>query len=144
MMPSRDQMLITGLPGRSACSMSSLPGTYRGDAVLRFHPVPQARAGQRRQKQRIEIVQAVLVGRLGDPLADARFIHVQTDDKRTTTRMLCRCMRRTEAQKSRPFRRLNFLPSSRSPSGVGVSKPMKTPLHPAFAANARVLRHRRS
>ncbi len=54
-----------------------------GDAALRFHLVPQSRAGQGRQKQRVEIVHAVLVGHLGDPFADARFIHVQTDDKRT-------------------------------------------------------------
>ena len=57
--------------------------------------------------------------------------------KEPTTRILCRWMRCTEAGKSRPLVRLNFLPSSRSPSGVGDSKPMKTPRHPAFAANAR-------
>ena len=42
--------------------------------------------------------------------------------KEATTRMPCRWMRLSEARKSRPFSRLNFLPSSRSPSGVGVSK----------------------
>ena len=52
-----------------------------------------------------------------------------------TTRMLCRWIRRTEARKSRPLSRLNFLPISRSPSGVGDSKPMKTPRHPALAAS---------
>ena len=54
-----------------------------GNALLRLHLVPQARAGQRRQKQRVESVHTVLAGHFGDPFANTRFVNVQTDDKGT-------------------------------------------------------------
>src|SRR4030043_2051560 len=53
------------------------------DSVLRFHLVPQARAGQGSQKQNVEIVHTVLTGHFGDTFADTPFVYVQTDDKRT-------------------------------------------------------------
>ena len=57
--------------------------------------------------------------------------------KDPTTIILCRRMRRTEAGKFLALERLNFLPISARPSGVGDSKPMNTPAHPALAASVR-------
>ena len=54
-----------------------------GNAILRFHLIPQARAREGSQKQRVEIVHAVPAGHLDDTFADARFVDVQTDDKGT-------------------------------------------------------------
>src|SRR5450759_1663744 len=55
--------------------------SIEGDAILRFHLVPEPRAGEWRQKQRVETIHAVLACRLGDTSADARLVYVQTDDK---------------------------------------------------------------
>ena len=83
MMASRRQMLVPGHREGQRVVFPVFRERIEGDAVLRFHLVPQARAGQGRQKQRVEIVHAVLAGHLGDTFADARFVYVQTDDKGT-------------------------------------------------------------
>ena len=81
-MPSRDKFLYRAT-GKVSVKYSSPSEFIEGDAVLRFHLVPKASAGQGCQKQRVEIVHAVTPSCLGYKLAYTRFVCVQSDDKGT-------------------------------------------------------------
>jgi len=76
-------MLISGHGEGQRVIFPALRERNESDAVLRFHLVPQARAGQGSQKQCVEIVQAAPAGHRGDTFADTRLVDVQTDDKGT-------------------------------------------------------------
>ena len=52
-----------------------------GDAVFRFHLLPETRARQRRQDQHVENVQSVAIGSIGDLLPDPLPIGVESHDE---------------------------------------------------------------
>jgi len=78
-----------------------IPGHREGiesDSFLRFHLVPQARTGQRRQKPHVNGIHPVPAGDIGDVYPDARMIYVQAHNEGTgdhyAVTLLCAARRR--------------------------------------------------
>ncbi len=127
------ESLIAGDRERERVKLPFFRKSVGGNAALRFQVVPQPRARQGREEQRVQDVYAVVGGRNGDWSADAGLVGIQPHDERTDDQYLV-ALDATHGLRHVPaVEQIEFLADLLE---VGDSKPMKTPAQPARAASA--------
>ena len=96
------ESLIAGDRERERVKLPFFRKSVGGNAALRFQVVPQPRARQGREEQRVQDVYAVVGGRNGDWIADAGLVGIQPHDERTDDQYLVALDATPAAHRRRP------------------------------------------